>query len=885
MYVSLLTSDGLLLTILLQMAAIFAAWWFGPDSRSVDASLAGVVWQVHAAFASIGFAGLAIAFQVLGEPPLSAGSARQAVVTDMRFGSLLVSGIAASLVLGIVALWLASPGTIVISSVLVLTLSVLIVGAAYARLAILFTSTQWVERLTLTELKGRVRKAATTAVRQEQSDLSAQRLIDDQRGLVSGSLPSATGLDVRRVRNPHYRAVVASLNVRPMVFAADHLAWAAQEASTEGKLWAYNYPQRISVRARPHRQYRPGDILFEMHAWPGIDDATWETLTRQLLSGLSFTDDQSDDAVIVFTEDMSALQDSVLAAVQGHQIARVARGYLYYHETIHEARVATGGTHLGLKDPRWFERQIAELDVAAAESTDRMAFVAIADAERMAFDAVKTEDLTWLRLALDRLQRIWGLLLTTERTGAVHARENLLVSMQNLAEFAIPYSFSGAEESAFASRQLVWSFASIAKNAIDVGDLATAVRVVGYMGGLYDTGPRPTAEQRGVEVATGQAAVLAWVLFSRDNNRHNPPLAVPLDAFPRRHYPPDMILVLRAYETYRDEAPWHHWETEGALPFRTYTLEFERYFRQAVLLLTADRKLHLRAASISLDDRYLVQATRSATKAAQGHWPADRPDTSPINDVSSQLAQILERMEQRQNDQLSSAPLSVGLVAEFHKSIIDTVGSAPRLAAFLQVSPVTGQPDEQGLLGRILQGLPKDYFVENDVIASPEDLGHTIGAAVLRGQDLGVLTVLLEGREPSELAIDGLLATIKQTTETFDDPVVVYNGQLEVEEALGVNFKGDGRVTLAGYEAFALYVGDNAFPGDFIVLDRRTVPEFDFLPEENDSLIPLPEVGLAVGIREDGPSEEGHPTVTIEYGQVGRWAQRAPNCLQVKIIH
>lgn len=881
-YVGLLTPLGLAGTLTLQLVMVLVVSWLGPASEIGDGSAAGVIWQVHAAFASIGFAGLAIAFQVLGDPPLSAGSARQAVVTDMRFGPLLFSGVAASGVIGIVTLWLANPGTLAVSFVFVLAPSVLIVGAAYARLATLFTSTQRVEGLTLAELKVRVRNAAAKAAKQEQSDRETERRIDGARGLTSGSLPSRTGLGTRRVQNHHYRGVVTSVDIGPMVFAADHLGWAAHEGAHEVGLATYEYPQRISVRARPGKQYRPGDTLFEMHAWPGIDEADWEAISRQLLSGLRFSDDQSGDASVVFAEDMSALQDSVLAAVRDHQIARVGRGYLYYQETIHEARGSTGATHLGLKDPRWFERQLGEIDSAAARSTGRMAFVAIADAERMAYDAVRTQDLPWLRSSLLRLQRIWSLLPTTEETGALYARENLLVSLQNLGEFAIPYSFSDAG-AAFASRQLIWSFVSIAKNSIDVGDVTTAERVLGYMGGLYDTGPRETSEQLGVEVAVGQAAVLGWILFSRERNRHDPPYPVSLDGFPRRHYPPDMVLVLRAYETYRDEAPWAHWETEGALPLRVHVLEFERYFRQAVLLLAANGRLRLRSSTVRVEDRYLLQDTRASSSAIERHWSTDEHDELQLEPVLTHIDRLLEQMERDRNELLASAPLSSSRVAVFHRSIIDTMQSAPRLATFLQISPLSGPPDDQGLIGQILRGLPRDFFVESDVIASPSELGHQVAAAVLRNQDLGILTVLLAEHSQVELTSDGLQESIHQFAEPLTDPVLIYNGQSTIEEVLTVDFLEDGGVTLAGYPAFAMYVGDTAFPGDVILVDRDSVSDFDFLPEDKEDLTKLPEAQLAVGILEE-PVEQGIATLTIEYGQVGRWVRGNPSVTPIRVI-
>lgn len=886
-YVTLLTPVGLGSTVILQMAVLLAMWSFGPNPEVGDGSVLGVIWQVHAAFASIGFAGLAIAFQVLGDPPLSAGSARHAVVTDMRFGQLLTSGVAASVVLGIATLWLANPGTIAVSFLWVLVPSVLIVGAAYARLAILFTSSQRIEGLTLDVLKQRVRKAAATAADQEKADRETEHSIESARGLVSRSLPTVAGLNTRRVRNPYYRGVVASVDIGPMVYAADHLAWEAHKASTAGGLQSYDYSQRVSVHARPGRQYRPGDTLFEMHDWPGIDEATWTAISRQLLRGLRFTYDQSGDAAVIFAEDMSALQDSVLAAVRDHQIARVGRGYLYYHQTIHEARTSTGTTHLGLRDARWFERQIGEIDDAAARSSDRMAFVAIADAERMAYDAVKTEDLSWLRLALVRLQRIWGVLLTTERVEAVHARENLLVSMQNLAEFAVPYSFSGEEESAFASRQLIWTFTAIAKTAIDVGDTTTAERVLGYMGGLYDYSPKETSEARGVDVAVGQAAVLAWIL--RANAKRKRPASsvlVPLDAFPRRHYPPDMILVLRAYESNRDEAPWRFWESEGALPFQTHVAEFENYFRQAVLLLAADRKLRLRTGTAASDDRYLLLETQAAREAVQECWEANRDDSSQLERVVADLGRMIDQLDERRRQRLASTPLSSTRVQDFHEAIIDTMRSAPRLATFLKVTPVVGRPDDQdgGLLGQVLRGLPRDFFVESDVIASPSSLGHQIAAAVLRGQDLGVLKVLLGQQEPTALASDGLPQSLHELAKPFVDPVLIYNGQSEVEEMLAVDFTEDGTLTLAGYGAFAMYIGDTDFPGDFVLVDREGMSNFDFAPEEKESLTPLPEAELAVGILETGEDDQGNPTLAIEYGQIGRWSRGTPNVVRIRVV-
>lgn len=880
-YVRLLSTGGLWVTLILQVVALSVAYVAGPEAGTDDAAIVAVIWQVHAAFASIGFAGLAIAFQVLGDPPLTAGSARQSVVSDLRFGRLLVSGVLASIIIGSVSIWAASPGTIAVSFILVLAPSVLLVGSAYARLAILFTSSQRIEGLTLAELKDRVSRASKTAAQTEQDDRSTEVAIDTSRGLTSNSLSGGVALPVRRVAFSGYRATLVAVNVGPMVHAADYLAWAAHLAESGSGPTSYEYPQRVSVRARPNREYRAGDTLFEMHEWPGIDEKTWQAITRQLLSGLRFSQDRSNDARLIFAEEMSSLQDSILAAVRDQQMARVERGYLYYHQTVHDARDAALRAQLGLRDARWFEKQLWEIDEAAARASDRMAFVAIGDAERMAHNAIKTEDLAWLALALTRLQHLWSGLLEAEPLGARHARENLLVAMQNLAEFAIPHSFSNDTEAAYASRQMIWTFVSVAKDSIERGE-ASAQRVLGYMGGLYDLSSRPTAERLGVEIAAGQAAILGWVLFSAAERGVT--LSVPLSWFPKRHYPPDLVLVLRAFEAYRDDAPWRHWETADALPFRAQVLRFEHYYRQAVLLLAANGNLRIRGATADADDRYLLSATADSVEATADYWGGQGHEVSGLQQVSSTLRDIVTGIDAVQMQRLATSPLSQTRLDEFTAAVVDTLTSGPRLSAFLAL----GEPDtwdKERLLGHELGGIPKQFFAETDSVAFTSDLGHQVGAAVLRGQDVAIVDVLLAGQDVAEVPSDGLRTRVDSLAKDYADPVIVYNGQSDVEELLGLDFRDNGDVTLAGHPAFALFVGASNLRADLLLADREQLHRVGFRPEPKDGLHPLDGVALAIGVW-DSQGEQATPTVMIEYGQIMGWSDSSESrVVGLRIAH
>ena len=163
----------------------------------------------------------------------------------------------------------------------------------------------------------------------------------------------------------------------------------------------------------------------------------------------------------------------------------------------------------------------------------------------------------------------------------------------------------------------------------------------------------------------------------------------------------------------------------------------------------------------------------------------------------------------------------------FPQAIVDTMQSAPRLATFLKIplsrarQMTTAFLAGAGGLPRILRRIRRDRLALN--------LGHQIGAAVLRGQDLGVLKVLLGTRNPRNSRprdcprppaigrfIRGSRGDLQRATE--------------VEEMLTIDFTEDGAPTLAGFHAFALYVTDKDFPGDFVLADREDMSKFAFLP-------------------------------------------------------
>lgn len=925
-YEAALGARGLIVVTLLQVASLALAWWLGPQPRDPAAASMETVWQVHATFASVGFAGLAIAFQVLGDPPLSAGSARQSVVAYLSFRRLLASGVLSNVVIGASAIWFANRATVAVAFVGVLVPSVALVAAAYGRLAHLFTTSMLIEKLTLAELERRMLAASTAAAAQEEAVTQVIEEIDAELGLVSGALPTEVNLPVRQVLSPYPAAFVASLRIGTMRRAAD---WIFDRASRSGGPAAYESSKRVSVRVRPHRQCRPGDVLFEMHAWPGLSSADWAVVDRYLLSSVLFVSASEYDSRTVFEEEMAALQDSVLAAVRDQQLARLERGFKYHHHVIDAARRGNDPS-AGLRDPRWFDMQMWEIDEAAAAASDRFALVVISDAQRMAMTAVNTGDVPWLQVALIRIQHAWSTMLQTKPTGAKNALESLLISLQNLGEFAVPLARTSPETTGAATRAVVDAFASLAKEAFDANEASATDRVLGYMSGLWDLNRDEASARFGVRVATAQAAVLAWMLMSHQRTSTAGTVdEVPLNAFRRRYRAPDLLEVARSYQDARDESPWRFWESRDALPLRAQVLKFDEFYWRALLLLGAKGCLAVQAHRVTAEDRYVLRAMIDAEAGVLDVWDANQATREPLDVFLSQLRALVADLDQQRRQEDAAQDISTKKMDSFLEALAATVTGGARLADFLQHDrkldgdqaggterPATAPPSPPGVpadrseavetedrfrvVGRIFNGIPRTFFIESEVLAFSDTLGQQIGATILREQDVHVLGTLLNDEIVVEVASEVLREEVAKRASSFEDPVIVYNGQPNVEELLHLNFDAEDRVTVGGFPAYALYIGGSELLDGLLLIDRSTTPTFVFAPEPKPGMRPVPGTDVSVDVRaaDPVPAAEGtgqtgatqgqgdhdEPMMSIETGQVMRYTADTTSVVHIKVV-
>ncbi len=235
--------------------------------RADEAAL--TIWQVHAAFISISFAGISIAFQVLAEPPLTAGPARRAVIDYIRYPNLLAQGILADLIIGTVAIWLRSDVNIAVTFCLVFVPSVLVAGLAYFRLSTLFFAhpPHMLEGLTVDDLKRRTARALERIGSPSESDLAFAKAVHDKEFLRTSFFAQDAGQRIfRSVRHTGTTGIVDGVRIAALERVANTLdsaalAVSAVESSPET---ASAESTIIIVRIAPGDRVYSGTVLMHV---------------------------------------------------------------------------------------------------------------------------------------------------------------------------------------------------------------------------------------------------------------------------------------------------------------------------------------------------------------------------------------------------------------------------------------------------------------------------------------------------------------------------------------------------------------------------------------------------------------------------------------------
>lgn len=848
----------------------FMARW-APDENQALSDM----WQVHAAFTSIGFAGLAIAFQVLADPPLTAGPARRAVVRHLRFRQLIVQGVAANGILAAAALWLRSDSTVVASSALVLAPSVILTAIAYMRLTDLYANPHTVERMTLDDLKARTKNALSgSRFAAEAAQFNAAiRSHDAWHRRPPGHLGERKSYVVLHEGETGIVSHVRAAALDQGLAALESAGLSVQTAPSAQQLQRAEAPA-LAIYAVPGDRVHHGSLLLEVFLPTSTVSDGKMAAARKSFSN-AFVVSLVDDPLETLKDDLSDLQDGIIRALRDRQLARVKRGYQYYDEVI---RDASGSEKQGW---RWLDRQAWEIDDVAVESGGRTAMMATEAAARRFMESVDRHDHDSTAAALAAYTHIWERLLTAQAAGAKYAREHLLVSLQNETELFLPARSEGGAPNLEVATRCIWTFVELAKTAIDWSADWEANRVVGYLSGLFKYGRDDGYTAARKHVAAGLLTIAAWILYLRNERGETKGDMQTLESALKGMPIMDALALLEERAEFTGR--WRLWETEDALPFETSILQMETYvFRAALFGILSSRRLRLTDDTMES----IGQRLKSQLGGLRDTWPADVDRGDELAGVEAELERALGERKRAANAELAERELDPGKVRAFLDRFGEALSSPRRLTdTFVDTpAPANAHVTEPAILFLNLI-VPKEFLASDPrVFADPESLATSMAAAMVRAENRSVLEHLQMAGASRKTSLASLEAEVARVAAEMSRPFVLLLDSGEVIDRLASNHEAlSVRLGDTTVPAFALYGADS--PEQVVIIDLDAAPHLDREAEAKDGLTDVAASDVAVGIFDVpwDPSDDEGPRVRIETGEKMRW--HVPQTLAVQFLH
>lgn len=838
-----------------------------PSTEAADAL--GLMWQVHASFVSIGFAGLTIAFQILSDPPLAVGSARKSVVDHVRFYPMLLLGTGSSLLIGAAAILTATTLMMWLCLCGVMLPSLVAIGWAYRRLAKLYGSPDRIEDLTLHRLEQAVDDAANRITDAQTEELAFSNKLEGDRGLFpAGELPVA---DPRRNRSVLHlgRPGVIDARIGPLVHAIDFLTYEAirtrPAAATDPADNSVDQRPAIYVEARPSAVAKPGTPIAHIRYPSHVSDACLDAVERQIRAAFRVRPEDPDNPSMTFLREASSLQDGVITAISSGLGERCRTGYRYYERILGYLRFA-GHEPVFVADTRQrLERQLWEIDHAAAQRNRRFAMDADDAALRRAIASVRASDLPGLQSALISFPTIWQGLLESQIPGAGDAREHLLVSLHNLSEFTIPHGYTTTDFMLQAAKEAVWTFVQIAKTSIDADDPVSLQRAVGYHGLLYRFANDKTAALE-PEILAGAVVLLAWILYcthERGSLTNVKTSAIDLE----QRTGVSLYGVVDGLDRHAGGGLWQNWERADALPFKAYWTKLDGYTAHAALFLVASGSIAAPPVPSSHREASTLDWLLDHAATAEELWIANGGTSIAFTTAMQPLKTARDGWKAKAASALQSAELDPDRITAFEEAVRKTLASKQSLAGTLDPVPPDASTTTEHI-GVDLTAVPKEYFVQvPNVYADPKDLGATIAARLIGRQDAILAEVLLDHAQTRACDLATVRDVVTGLVATMNAPVLVLPGHSQVGETLGIEY--DATAATIGTQSVAICAtyGLLEDDGQLIVIDRKHGPFVDLTPSGDGPELPVVVTDLPGGREPDAPA-----AVAITGGQDLTWS-------------
>lgn len=839
-------------------------------SPDADQSL-GLLWQVHAGFLAIAFAGLTIASQVYSHSPVAFGVARRSIFAYVHVPQILSAGLVGNLAIGLGATWLASDfASFVLFAVAAITIGLVVSG--YVRLHSLYTRPAEVDRLIEQSLRSEV--LALDAHRQGR--IEAARIANAAAlrvGLVDNfSLASFEKFPIRYVE---IERIVQAIDGRLLGLAISALQRRAAvpsasfETSDKMPIGLVSGAPQVILRTEPFATLRYGDALFEIGIPNGVTmtDADREDTSRQFHEAVSFFPQTFVDPEAAIIWELTAVQDVAAESLRAGAFGRAERALNLISQATEAGWARPPAPSKGwpdsLRGRDWLVRPFMNIERAAG-GQDLVNTVLLDSAMSRCLSAIRHNQPDRFAAEIGSFLRIWE--LTLDQPLPSSTQERIMISLQNVAEYGVPNDYPIEQYKDVCT----WLFVRLVKAAADARRHKLALRTARYFLGLYKFG-----EDKGTARLTaqrGRIALGAWLLLQRSRDEIIDPelLTLILGGLTGSE-----VQTARGSLEERPNAvaDWHHWESAESLPLEVRVLEIESYAdaAAAIALTAGDNMVHAPKTQSEASDIQRILAQLDQVDDLL--WAELKLNASHGN-LRAQLVAAEEGWRATENQRLAEAELSGTRIAKFIFGFSKAMDTPSRLAKYFKDNGTFDVPPElpPRVLGFKLRA-PKHYFVEevfNNTYAQPESLGSTLAASMLRGEEEGIVQVISESA-PAPTAIK--VAALVEQLAALDDP----SKYLLITSFGGMSdswWEFISKADSTGVRLVEVGLGEELSESIFLVHHDAIVVQSE--PEASDRLEPAGGSGIAIGVYNDqvpnentgkyqGAAEE--PNVIVEVGE------------------
>ncbi|MFJ7212831.1 hypothetical protein [Amycolatopsis sp. NPDC098790] len=841
-----------------------------PDPRNVLL----VLWQVHVTFVSIAYAGLALIFQLATGPVVTARSLRAIIFQNTYFVPILFYALIGTMQLGAITFWAVSGSAILLEFILTFGLAVTGVAFAYSRTARIFRSSRYAFDLGKSGLIDR----ALDSLYDDRTLAEANRRLATQipriyRTFSDEEAKKPQEIVVRAKRS----GTVGDLDMRLLREFLEDLEGAAtnnaDQTQETSKDFSFSEPANIPTLHTLFslgQRVDVGDPLFLVQkSNPNVIKLN----ASDKLAEIIVWERNSSRHHELFRDEISALRDNLIAAINRQALGDLLDGLLVYTELakeVHEQSLkisqhdSIAPESLALTS--WLAARGREWEILTNDMHDVVSKISDLRDDRTWIEVVKwifeiTNDFT----SADKVENLPSILnlVLAAWTGVINAQEpspsRQQAILMRLKEVPLRAKARKQSDAGIVKNQAVAiarTFTAAIKHCIDRKQSDAAALSIEYFIASSDYAD----SDESVLARTRNAAFLAldaWLLYKADklSNGLDKMVHNSLQAHLREDQNLWESVKIALDGSHQDSIGWSWWELDTLHPINFGSQQLDTYILYSAIIAQAHSPLII-PESLDDDEAYLtrrfVDSIRSLIGSDIEARKLDPRSDEQLEEAALRLQEKVDNFEHQREVIEAALPLDKERIARFRTKFSHEL--AVLEGRLISIFPNSEDVEfDNDIAFGVNKAYPKWYFADTHVSAQPEGLAADLVRSLSRGEEAHLVESALAAVEENfqQSSTDDLLQNFKKWTKGHAGDILVLTNSHQALHAFDelVLSNNNGLLSI-GPNAFLKRVYDDrdpyvlAFTYPQGISIARAAPEMLYDGDEVDS-----DLNILIGVR------------------------------------